>query len=71
MSELEDSEDEDYLPEVADRLEEYVELHVEKEENTEASDDNEGGEGRLGGELKMIMMLNILQIKTMMMRMTK
>ena len=40
---------------------------MEKEEHTEASDDNEGG----GGELKMIMMLNILQIKTMMMRMTK
>ena len=45
MSELEDSEDEDYLPEVADRLEEDVELHVEKEQNTEASDDNEGGGG--------------------------
>ena len=29
MSELEDSEDEDYAPEVADRLEEDVELHVE------------------------------------------
>ena len=29
MSELEDSEDEDYLPEVADRLEEDVEQHVE------------------------------------------
>ena len=45
MSELEDSEDEDYVPEVADRLEEDVELHVEKEENTEASHDNEGGGG--------------------------
>ena len=43
MSELEDSEDEDYVPEVAGRLEEDVELHVEREENTEASDDNEGG----------------------------
>ena len=43
MSELEDSEDEDYVPQVAGRLEEDVELHVEREENTEASDDNEGG----------------------------
>ena len=28
MSELEDSEDEYYVPEVADRMEEDVELHV-------------------------------------------
>ena len=43
--ELEDSEDEDYAPEVADRLEEDVKLHVKREENTEASDDNERGRG--------------------------
>ena len=34
MSELKDSEDEDYVPEVADRLKEDIELHVEREENT-------------------------------------
>ena len=66
MSELEDSEDEDYAPEVADRLEEDVELHVEREENTEASDNNEGV-----GKLKIIMILNILQMLTVMMWMTK
>ena len=31
MSESEDSEDEDYVPEVADRLKEYDELHVLRE----------------------------------------
>ena len=66
MSELEDSEDEDYAPEVADRLEEDVELHVETEDNTEASDNNEGV-----GKLKMIMILNILQMLTVMLWMTK
>ena len=66
MSELEDSEDEDYVPEVAGRLEEDVELHVEREENTEASDNNEGV-----GKLKIIMILNILQMLTVMMWMTK
>ena len=44
MFELKDSEDEDYVPEVADRLKEDIELHVEREENTQASNDNEGGE---------------------------
>ena len=33
MFELEDSEDQDYVPGVADRLEEDVELHVKREEN--------------------------------------
>ena len=64
----EDSEDEDYAPEVyADRLEEDVELHAEREENTEASDVNKGG----WGEPKMIMMLNILQVLMVMMQMVK
>ena len=40
MSELEDSEDEDYVPEVADRLEDDVELRVEGEENTKAPENN-------------------------------
>ena len=47
LFELEDSEDQDYVPGVADRLEEDVELHVEREENTEASDDNEGARERV------------------------
>ena len=66
MSELEDSEDEDYAPEVADRLEEDVELHVEREENTEASGNNKGV-----GKLKMTMILNILQMLMVMMWMPK
>ena len=66
MSELEDSEDEDYTPEVADRLEEDLELHVERGENTEASGNNEGM-----GKLKMKMILNILQMLMVMMWMTK
>ena len=66
MSELEDSEDEDYAPEVADRLEEDVELHVERGENTEASGNNKGV-----GKLKMTMILNILQMLMVMMWMPK
>ena len=66
MSELEDSEDEDYAPEVADRLEEDVELHVERGENTEASCNNKGV-----GKLKMTMILNILQMLMVMMWMPK
>ena len=50
LFELEDSEDQDYVPGVADRLEEDVELHVEREENTEALDDNEGARGRAEAE---------------------
>ena len=60
-----DSEDEDYVPEAADRFEGDVELNVERGENTEPSDDNEGG------GLKMIMMLKILQMLMVMKRMTK
>ena len=66
MSELEDSEDEDYAPEVADRLEEDVELHVVRGENTEASGNNKGV-----GKLKMTMILNILQMLMVMMWMPK
>ena len=66
MSELEDSDDEDYAPEVADRLEEDVELHVERGENTEASGNNKGV-----GKLKMTMILNILQMLMVMMWMPK
>ena len=62
MSELEDYEDEDYVPYVADRLEE----DAERELNVDFSDDNEGW-----GELKTIIFLNILQMLTAMMQMTR
>ena len=65
ISELGYSEDDDYVPEVADRLEEDVEQHVELEEKTKTSDDNEEG------NLEMIIILNILEMLTVMMRMAK
>ena len=75
LFELEDSEDQDYVPGVADRLRKMLNYTwtEKKTQRLQMIMKGQGGGRRRGGgrELKLIIKLNILQMLTVMMRMTK